>query len=295
MNRWAVKHYKSLTEHTILAILNELEANIAGIKKQHILTSPNDAYALASRFKNVVYKYRFFKTKPQRILRSIIDRCGEAYYKKDLTTLYIPKKVIKEWSLVFRIPLEKIYDYLAPFLRFKILRPSDRPRYVYKIDMNFFQLVGPVAQYLVTPIDTRRFAEMMAVTSGITSIYVIATAVKSRKFAKSKPLIPWFLKLPMIYTLSGLEIGGTRIRDILELSRVNAVDSYFVIERGVPVELWRSIRTEAFEFMSDNYIIEQAIPNGYKLNKLWVLVHEEGIQRYIKRLRERYERRYRSS
>jgi len=226
-------------------------------------------------------------------LRAIIDRCGEAYYKKDPSKLYISRAVVDEWSTSFYIPMERINEYLKPLQIFSILKPSDDPNYIYRVGDEFFQLMGPIAQYLVTPIDTRRFAEMMAVASGVSSVYVIATAMQKR-IRVDKPLIPWFLKLPMIYTLSGLEAGTTRIRDVLEIPRINAVDSYFVIERGAPIELWRSIRAEAFEFMSDNYVIEQAIPNGYKLNRLWVKMHEEGVRRYVKRFRERYERRYRS-
>jgi len=290
---WALKNYRPLTEYTIFSVLDELEANIAGAKKHHVLSSLSDVYALASRFKNVLYKYPFFKKKHLRILRAIIDRCGEAYYTKDMMKLYISKEVVEEWSIAFQIPPNKIYDYLTPLLRFNILRPSNNPRYVYKIDANFFQLMGPVAQYLVVPVDTRRFAEMMAVASGISSVYVIATAVRSKRFIEGKPLIPWFLKLPMIYTLTGLEPNTTKIKDVLELGRINAVDNYFVIERGAPVEFWRSVRAEAFEFMADNYVIEQAISNGYKLNRLWVRMHEEGVRRYVRRLRERYERRYR--
>ncbi len=277
----------------MLAVFDELRAHIGGVSSPHVLSSTTDAYALASRFKGVLYKYPFFKKKHLRILRAIIDRCGEAYYKKDPSKLYISRAVVDEWSTSFYIPMERINEYLKPLQIFSILKPSDDPNYIYRVGDEFFQLMGPIAQYLVTPIDTRRFAEMMAVASGVSSVYVIATAMQKR-IRVDKPLIPWFLKLPMIYTLSGLEAGTTRIRDVLEIPRINAVDSYFVIERGAPIELWRSIRAEAFEFMSDNYVIEQAIPNGYKLNRLWVKMHEEGVRRYVKRFRERYERRYRS-
>ncbi len=291
-NRWALKNYRVLTEETMLAVFDELRAHIGGARTQHVLSSTTDAYALASRFKGVLYRYPFFKKKHLRILRAIIDRCGEAYYRKDPSKLYIAKSVVEEWSAVFHIPLDRITEYLRPLQTFGILRQSDDPKYVYRVSNEFFQLMGPVAQYLVIPVDTRRFAQMMAVANGISSVYVIATAMRNRRLM-DKPLIPWFLKLPMIYTLSGLEPGGTKIRDVLEIPRVNAVDNYFVIERGVPVELWRSIRAEAFEFMSDNYVIEQAVPDGYKLYRLWVRMHEEGVRRYARRLRERYERRYR--
>jgi len=277
------------------AISDEIGAVVTGKSHsfpghgRHIINSLQDAYALASRFKNVLYKYPFFKKKHLRILRSIIDRCGEAYHEKDLSILYISRDTIDEWIIVFHIPPEKIMDYLRPLLIFNILERSDRSGYEYRISDKFFQLMGPVAQYLVVPVDTRRFTSMMAIASGLSSIHVIATAIKSKKFLKGKPLIPWFLKLPMIYTLAGLEPNTTRIDDVLRLPRVNAVDNYFVIERKAPVELWRSIRTEAFEFMADNQIIEQAIPDGYRLVRLWVRMHEEGVRRYIMRLRERYE------
>jgi len=293
VNVWALKNYKPLTEETILAIMDELEASIAGVTKQHVFSSPSDAYALASRFKNTLYKYPFFKKKHVRILRAVVDRCGEAYYKKEPMKLYISKNVVEEWSHSFQIPLDRMQDYLFPMLRLGILERSDRPDYMYRIHNSFFQLVGPVAQYLVVPVDTKRFAEMMAVTSGIASVYVIATFVKSSKYVEGGPLIPWFLKLPMIYTLSGLEPETTRIRDVLELERINYVDIYFIDEKKAPIEWWRSVRTEAFEFMTDNDIIEQAVPNGYRLTTVWVRMHEEGVKRYIKRLRERYERRYR--
>jgi len=277
----------------MLAVFDELRVHIGGARAPHVLSGTTDAYALASRFKGVLYKYPFFRKKHLRILRAIIDRCGEAYYMKDHSKLYISKAVIEEWSASFNIPIEKISEYLRPLQIFSILKHSDDSRYLYKVSDEFFQLMGPVAQYLVVPVDTRRFAEMMGVVSGVSSVYVIATAMQNRGLLIDKPLIPWFLKLPMIYTLSGLEAGTMRIRDVLEIPRINAVDNYFVIDRGAPMELWRSIRAEAFEFMSDNYVIEQAIPDGYKLNRLWVRMHEEGVRRYVRRLRERYERRYR--
>jgi len=294
VSRWALKHYKPLAEETILAVMDELEAGIAGANKPHIFSSPEEAYALASRFKNALYRYQFFKKKHLRILRAIIDRCGEAYHYKDTTKLYISKNVVEEWSRDFEIPPDRIQEYLAPLTTFGILEHSDRPDHIYRVSNRFFQLVGPVAQHIVMPVDTRRFTDMMAVVSGAASVYVIATAVKSRgNVVSSGPLIPWFLKLPMIYTLSGLVPGTTKIRDVLELARINAVDNYFVKERGAPVEWWRSIRTEAFEFMADNNIIEHAVSNGYKLSTPWVRVNEEGVKRYVRRLRERYERIYR--
>ncbi len=291
-NKWALEHYKALAEETMLAVFDELQAHVTGAKTSRILSSVTDAYALASRFKGVLYKYPFFKKKHIRILHAIVDRCGEAYYEKNPYKLYISKAVVEEWSNSFLIPIERTTKYLKPLQIFNILKQSDDPKYVYRVSDEFFQLVGPVAQYLVTPVDTRRFTEMMAIVSGISSVYVIATGLQYRKQI-DKPLIPWFLKLPMIYTLSGYESTTNTIRDVLEIARIRAVDEYFVIEKGVPVELWRSIRAEAFEFMSDNYIIEQAVLNGYKLYNPWVRMHEEGIKRYVRKVRERYEKRYR--
>ncbi len=292
VNKWALEHYKALAEETMLAVFDELQAHVTGAKTSRILSSVTDAYALASRFKGVLYKYPFFKKKHIRILHAIVDRCGEAYYEKNPYKLYISKAVVEEWSNSFLIPIERITEYLKPLQIFNILKQSDDPKYVYRVSNEFYQLVGPVAQYLVTPVDTRRFTEMMAIVSGISSVYVIATSLQYRKLI-DKPLIPWFLKLPMIYTLSGYESTTNTIRDVLEIARIGAVEKYFVKEKGVPEELWRSIRAEAFEFMSDNYIIEQAVLNGYKLYNPWVRMHEEGIKRYVRKVRERYEKRYR--
>lgn len=292
INMWALKNYKSLTRETILAIMDEIEAGITGARKPRVLSSPSEVHNLASMFKDILYKYRFFKTKPQRILEAIIDRCGEAYYAKDPMKLYISKEVVEEWSFAYKIPLNKMHEYLRPLLRFNILRQSDRKEYAYKVDDKFFQLIGPVAQYLVVSVNTRDFIEKMAIVSGISSIYVIATSARSKWYGE-RPLIPWFLKLSMIYTLAGLEPGTIKIRKELELGRINAVDNYFVIERGAPVELWRSIRVEAFNFMTSNNVIKQALPNGYELNELWVRMHEEGVRRYVERYRRRFEERYR--
>ena len=292
VSRWALRNYSALTRETIIAVFDELQAHIAGAKAPHVLSSDSDALALATRFKGVLYKYPYFKKRHLRVLHAIIDRCGEAYHDKDPSKLYISKAVAEEWIVSFRIPAERVAEYLRPLQLFGILQQSDDPKYLYKVSDNFYQLAGPVARHLVVPIDTERFVEMMAVVSGISSVYVIATALQKR-LQEDRPVIPWFLKLPMIYTLSGLELGGETIRDVLEIPRINAVDNYFVKNEGFPVEWWRSVRTEAFEFMADNHVIEQAIHNGYRLSKLWVRMHEEGVKRYVQRLRERIERRYR--
>uniref|UniRef100_A0A7J3Z571 Uncharacterized protein n=1 Tax=Ignisphaera aggregans TaxID=334771 RepID=A0A7J3Z571_9CREN len=292
VNTWALKNYRVLTRETVVAIFSELQAHIAGAKVPYVLSNASDALALATRFKGVLYRYPYFKRKHLRVLHAVIDRCGEAYSSKDVSKLYIGKATVEEWITSFAIPPEKIGEYLRPLQIFGVLQQSSDPNYLYRVSDDFYRLMGPVAQHLVVPVDTRRFAEMMAVANGVASVYVIATALR-RQPQEEQSVIPWFLKLPMIYTLSGLEPGAMRIRDTLEIPRINAVDNYFVINRGAPVEWWRSIRTEAFEFMADNYIIEQAVPNGYKLSKLWVRTHEEGVKRYVQRVRERIERRYR--
>jgi hypothetical protein len=40
--------------------------------------------------------------------------------------------------------------------------------------------------------------------------------------------------------------------------------------------------------MTENNIIENTTRDGYKLNTLWVRLHEEGVKRYIQRIRARY-------
>lgn len=293
INEWALKYYKALTMHTVLSISDELEARIAGTRSPRVLSSIEEAYALASRFKNVLYRYPYFKKKHQRILWAIVDRCGEAYHTRDLSKLYITKDVINEWSQVFSIPQERISEYLRPLFLYNILESSNKEGSIYKINDNFYRMTGPIAQYLVEPTDTRKFVDAMAALSGLSSIYVMTASVRLGGNLEERSIIPWFVKLPMIYTLSGLNSETLKIEDFLDFKKVNAVDNYFVIIKGRPVEWWRSIRTEAFGFMADNAIIEQPTPNGYKLNKLWVRMHEEGVRRYIKRIRERYERIFR--
>jgi hypothetical protein len=272
--------------------MEEIEAHVTGVKKKTIFSSINEAYALASRFADILHR-PFFKQKPLRIIWAIVDRCGEAYYEKNPDKLYISKEIVDAWIRDFSISPERATEYLAPLWRLGILESSDRSDYLYRISEKFFKLVGPLAQSLIIPVNPVNYKEMVRVTSGITSLYVLAHAVKSSQYPEGLPRIPWFLKLSMIYTLSGLEPGGTKIKNILELRRINAVDNYFVIQRGAPVELWRSIRTEAFGFMVSNNIIEDTTSEGYRLNALWVKVHEEGVRRYIERIRYRIERRIR--
>lgn len=291
VNLWAIKEHKGLVKDTIMAIFEETKNAITSNASGAIVQLPTDAYALASRFRGVLYKHPYFKKKHIRMLHSIIDRCGEAYYKKDPNVLYIPKKVVEEWAYVFQISMERIEDYIYPLLIFGILSRSDRPEYVYRVSSTFFNLIGPVAQYLVVPVDRNKFAEMMSVASGLASIYVIGLGTREKV---QIPTIPSFLKLSMVYTLAGLSTSdeGIRIDDILRLKRVDYVDNYFVQRLQRPVELWRSIRTEAFEFMTDNKVIEGSVADGYSLNRLWVKAHEEGVRRYVQRLRERYGRVY---
>lgn len=291
VSRWAIKNHKGLVKDTIITIFEEIKHAVTGNAPSKIVRSLTDAYALASRFRGVLYKHPYFKKKHGRILHSIIDRCGEAYYKRDPGVLYIPERVIEEWAHVFQIPMERIKSYVSPLLTLGILSHSDRPGYVYRISNTFFDLVGPVAQHLIVPVDTKRFAEMMSVVSGLVSVYVVGLGTREEL---QIPTIPSFLKLSMVYTLAGLtDDRSIRIDDVLRLKRVDYVDNYFVRKLQRPVELWRSIRTEAFEFMTINKVIEEPTGDGYRLNTLWVRAHEEGIRRYIRRLRERYERIYR--
>jgi hypothetical protein len=289
VNRWALKHYKGLTEETILTAMDELEAHIANTKKVKFLSSKDEVYALAKRFKGVLYR-PFFKQKPMRIIQALIDRCGQAYHDKNPELLYISKRTVDEWVTVFQIPPEKANDYIRPLLVVKILEPSDRREYVYKVSQEFFRLVGEPAQYVVDvrPSDPVKYKESTEVVSGIASIYVLSHSVRISQQVKEGTRIPWFLKLAMIYTLSGFDSVNNKIRSVLESARINAVDNYFVIEKGFPVELWRSIRVDTFTYMTENNIIEDTTRDGYKLNALWTRLHEEGVRRFVQRIRARY-------
>lgn len=289
VNIWALKNYKGLVSETIITAFDDVKRVITEKNRGSVLKSLDDAYALASRFKGLLYKHPYFKKKHIKILRAIVDRCGEAYQDKNLEKLYISRSVLDEWTAVFEIPQDRIHEYLHPLQVFGILQQSDRQGFVFKITDSFFSLVGPVARYLVSPTDTRQFAEIMAVVSGIASLYVIG--VGTRRMVHY-PTAPWFLKLSMIYTLAGLNPNALiiTIDNVLRINRIHGVDNYFVINRQVPIELWRSLRTEAFEFMTDNKVIEDAVSDGYRLNSLWVRIHEEGTKRYVKRIRERLRR-----
>jgi hypothetical protein len=289
VNVWALKHYRGLTKETILAAMDELEAHIAGTKKVKFLPSKDDAYTLAKRFKGVLYR-PFLKQKPMRMIQALIDRCGQAYRDKNPELLYISKETVDEWVAVFQIPPERVNDYIRPLLILKILEPSDRREYVYKVSQDFFRLVGEPAQYLadIRPSDPVKFKESMEVVSGVASIYVLSHSVKASQHVEEGTRIPWFLKLAMIYTLSGLDPVSMRIRGVLEPARINAVDNYFVFKKDFPVELWRSIRVDAFTYMTENSIIEGTRGDGYELNTLWVRLHEEGVRRFVQRIIARY-------
>ena len=289
VNKWALKYYRELTEETVLTAMDELEAHIAGAKKVKFLSTKDDAYALAKRFKGVLYR-PFLKQKPIKIIQALIDGCGQAYHDKNPDLLYISKDTVDEWIAVFQIPPERANDYIRPLLILKILEPSDRREYMYKVSQDFFRLVGEPAQYLVDArlSDPAKFRESMEIVSGIASIYVVSHSVKASQQVKEGARIPWFLKLAMIYTLSGLDPASNRIRDVLEHARIHAVDNYFVVEKGFSIEFWKSTRVDAFTYMTENSIIENTTRNGYKLNTLWVHLHEEGVKRYIQRSRARY-------
>jgi phosphopantetheine adenylyltransferase len=289
VNKWALKHYKGLTEEAIFVAMDELEAHITGTKKPTFLSSKDETYVLAKRFKGVLYR-PFLKQKPMKIIQALIDRCGQAYYDKDLDLLYIPKETIDEWVMAFQIPPDKADDYIRPLLILKVLEPSDRREYVYKVSHDFFRLVGEPAQYLVDSrlSDPAKFGESMEIVSGLTSVYVLSHSVKVSQYVEEGARIPWFLKLAMVYTFSGLDPVSKDIRDVLEPERINAVDDYFVIEKGFSAEFWKSTRVDAFTYMTENRIIENTTSEGYKLNTLWVRLHKEAVRRYVQRIITRY-------
>jgi hypothetical protein len=179
VNPWALKNYYSLTRETIFTAIDEVETHLTNVKRRSILSSLSETYALASRFAGVLYR-PFFKQKPLKIVRAIVDRCGEAYYEKNPDKLYISRKIVDEWIYDFLIPPERAEEYLTPLKRLKILERSDRPEYLYKVNEKFFQLVGHAAQFLVTPVDPEKYKEMIRVVSGITSLYIIAHTVRSK-------------------------------------------------------------------------------------------------------------------
>ncbi|MEM1693590.1 MAG: hypothetical protein QXY26_10465 [Ignisphaera sp.] len=171
-------------------------------------------------------------------------------------------------------------------------KPPQNPRTLgrgggQRITNEFFSLVGPAALALVEPTALHNFPQMMSIVHGLASIYVVGVGTR---YSVSVPTIPSFLHASMVYTLAGLNRNTMEIDNILRLYRVNYVDNYFVRSRGFPVELWRSIRTQAFRFMVRNKIIERGVSDGYELSSVWVKIHEEGVKRYIKKLHLKYER-----
>lgn len=285
---WVLNNYKHLVADTVLVAVNEVENVITKNKPGTVIRSSVEAYSLASKFKGVLYRHPYLKKRHARIMMSIIDRCGEAYVTKDLDKLYISRETLEEWVRVFSINANNLENYLYPLQLFGIIERSDRPEYVYRVTNGFFSLVGPVSRHLIVPVHTSEFINTMSVVSGLASLYAIGYGIKR---GVSKPVVPWFLKLAMIYTLSGLNPSTMKVDAVLSASRVNAVDNYFVIELGFPVELWRCIRTEAFEYMVDAKVIEGTANSGYRLSDLWVRVHEEGVRRYVTRVRERMYKR----
>lgn len=287
VNLWALYHYRDLVAESITAAFDEVENVIARRGQGSVLRSQSDAYALASRFRGLLYKHPYFRKKHIKILRAVVDRCGEAYLSRDVEKLYISKATVNEWIRVFDISPERLQEYLYPLQVFGVLQQSDKQDHLYRVTDPFFSLVGPVARHLVSPTDTRQFAEVMAVVSGLASLYVVGVGTRRRV---QLPTAPWFLKLSMTYTLAGLVPGTLTIDGVLSINRIHGVDNYFVMNKGIPVEFWRSVRTEAFEFMTDNRVIEDAESDGYRLNSLWVRVHEGGVKRYVTRVSMRIRR-----
>ncbi|MEM4959095.1 MAG: hypothetical protein QXX12_04385 [Nanopusillaceae archaeon] len=285
-NRWALKHHKDIVKETVLTTFEEIE-NVITNKRFGVLRNVSEAYALASKFEDLIYTHPYFRKKHIYILNAIIDRCGEAYYKNNSNLLYISNNVLNDWMNSFNIEPTRLNQYLDPLLVFGILQKSDQPNYVYRITNEFFRLVGPAALALVEPTTLHNFPQMMSIVSGLASIYVVGVGTRH---SVSVPTIPSFLHASMVYTLAGLNRDTMEIDNILRIHRVNYVDQYFVIDRGFPVELWRSIRTQAFRFMVRNKIIERGVSDGYELSSVWIRVHEEGVKRYVNRLHLKYRR-----
>lgn len=287
-NRWALEHLKDIAKETVLVALEEIENAITN-KKFKVLSNVSEAYALASKFEDLAYRHPYFRKKHIYILNAIIDRCGEAYFKNDYNLLYISKHVLNEWVSSFKINPEHSNYYLNPLFVFGVLQSSDRPNYVYKITDEFFRLVGPVASSLVRPSTPEEFPQMMSIVSGLASIYVVGVGTRR---SVSVPTIPNFLRASMAYTLAGLNSNTMKIDRTLRIRRVDDVDLYFLFDRGLPAELWRSIRTQAFNFMIRNKIIERGVSDGYELSSVWVKIHEEGVRRYVNRIIRRTRLKY---
>lgn len=291
MAYWVMKNYREMVKETILAIYEEIKGVLVSNVPGTIIKSSQDAYALASRFEGVLYKHPYFMKKHIRILNAIIDRCGEAYHYKVPDKLYVSNEIVDKWEREFNIPKGSINRYLKPLMRVGILIPSDRPEYRYRISNTFFELTGPVAQYLINPDATKEFINAVSAASGLASIHVVKEGTREES---KTPTVPSFLKLSMVYTLAGLKKvseEGAEIDDILHLKTIHFVDNILVREQRVPVEWLRSVRVEAFDYMIANRVIEDTVSDGYRLNELWVRMHEEGIRRYYYRIREELRKR----
>ena len=256
---------------------------------------PVAAYSFVSMFRNIIDMHPYFKKKSLYILRAIIDRTAEAYVKKDYNLLYIPEEVVSEWLKDFEIDPSKKDEYLGPLKEFKILDITNKPGYPYKVNDDFFSIFARAAQFLIIPMQTETgtFAGAMSNVNGLVSLYALAVAAENEQRGWG-PKIPKFFKLATAYTIVGAykEVvhaskypSAYKIDEVLRVERINRVDNYFVMQRKEPKELWRSVRTEAFEFMVGNGIIEGSVLDdkgcGYKLNPYWVRIHEKAIENYL--------------
>lgn len=301
---WLLKRYEELARLAILVAKEEFQKIIAGQRSSVLESSqPEKAYALVSMFRDVIYMHPYFKKKSLRILNAIIHRVAEAYDEKDYNKLYIPENAVKDWLKGFEIDQSKKDEYLAPLKEFKILDVTNEPEYPYKVNDHFYRMFASAAQFLVTPRQIDTFVGAMSSIDGLVGLYVLAVAAENEEQNSWGPKIPRFIKLSTAYTVAGASSSVTpadeypmpyKIDEVLKVKRINYVDDYFVVKNGEPAEVWRSVRTEAFKFMTRNRIIEGPDNEGcgYKLNSDWVRIHEEAIKRYvnisIKELKSRY-------
>ncbi|MEM1510457.1 MAG: hypothetical protein QW290_08020 [Sulfolobales archaeon] len=272
---WALNNHRNISKQTILLIYSDIINVIREGKPGSVVSNKTDAYALASKFEGVIYRYPYFRRKHIRVLYAIIDRCGDAYLKREPLELYISKEVLKEWGESMRIELGKLLEYLSPLQQLNVLQRSDKPGYEYRISEEFFRLVGPIA---ARGTDLHGVAGAL---NGLTSVYAVANGVRLNI---NMPTIPSFLRVAMALTLSELNEATYQkavINRVLSTARINEVGRYFVEHRKYPRELWRSVKEEALDFMDKNKIIEGYVGDGYELNTLWVRAHEAGVVRYI--------------
>lgn len=303
INCWALWNYRPITRELILSINDDLR-NVMSGKKPSILSNLTEAYAFASRFSDVVYKYPYFKKKSLKIIEAIIYSCGEAYRdKKD--TVYISERTVKDWLDAFNIDPSKRSEYLEPLIEFKILTQSKYGNYIYSVDSGFCQLVGPAAQVLtakeskdLTSSSTEQFEHAVADINGLLSLHLLAVAAGNEMVGGKGPKIPVFVKLATAYTVVNLKDLGRnnfKIDRELKLDEVNYVDRCFAsyyIQNGIPIERWMSRKVETFEFMIGNHIIEHLLLDGYKLNETWARFHEIAVKRYVTEYLARMQKRY---